>query len=358
MKEKDYLLAIHSFVYFGSVRLSLLKKYFGSYQKVWDAKNNQLEKIGISTKLIAKYHAYREKFDIDSYKNSLKRENVLVVAINDDNYPKKLTNIKYPPLLLHCKGNIDLFKKRAIAVVGSRKMTSYGRNIAESFSYELASRGLVIVSGLARGIDSVAHKAALKCGGSTIAVVANGLDRIYPPENRFLYKKIVENNSLIVSEYPLGYAAFPYNFPVRNRIVSGLSDSILVVEGRKKSGTLTTASHAADQGKEVYAVPGDITSQGSEASHFLLKNGAKLADSVESILEDFNLEKSVTGILNNKIVLSQVEENLLSTLDSGSLHIDEIVRICSLSTSEATGLLSMLELKGAVRCLGSIYTKV
>lgn len=355
MKEKDYLLALHAFVQFGSARLQLLGKYFGGYEKVWLSNVKKIQETGLSENLLAKFEIYRKKFDLDDYKKRLEKTGIKTIFSDELLFPGKLKTLKYNPLVLYYMGDISICKKKSVAIVGTRKMSDYGKIVADKFASDLALSGLVIVSGLARGIDTTAHRMTLGTHGKTIAVVANGLDTVYPPENRGLVKKIVESGSLILSEYPLGYPAMPYNFPVRNRIISGLSDAVVVVEGRQKSGTLTTASHAGEQGKDVYAVPGLITSPGSEASHFLIKNGAKLVTEPKDILEDLEVS---TSLPKEDIKLSPEESSLLDILENGSLHIDELVRISCLDIQKAIGTLSMLELKGVVKSAGSIYTKI
>lgn len=210
------------------------------------------------------------------------------VGINDANYPASMRNIYDPPKKIFCKGNIELLNKRPkLAIIGCRDYSEYGKKVATKFSYELSKRGIIIVSGGARGIDSFAHKGCLMAGGETIAILGNGLDYIYPPENKELEEKILENNGLIISEYPLGTKPSKYTFPARNRIISGLSDGVLVVEAKQKSGTLITVDFALEQGKNVYAIPGDITRLNTEGTNDLIKQGAKIVVNINDILEDF-----------------------------------------------------------------------
>ena len=206
----------------------------------------------------------------------------------DKNYPENLKKIDNPPLKLFVRGKIKTIDRKALAVVGSRKMSYYGKKVTQKLVADLIKEKITIVSGLARGIDTIAHQTALKMGGRTIAVLAGGLDKIYPPENKDLAEKIIKGHGAVVSEFPLGQSAVAENFPIRNRIISGLSLGTLVIEGAAKSGSLITARYAAEQGREVFAVPGPIDAIGSQAPLFLIKQGAKLVETLEDILEELN----------------------------------------------------------------------
>lgn len=239
-------------------------------------------------------------------------------------------------------------------------MTSYGREVAEKFSKGLASFGVTIISGLAHGIDTAAHKGALSVGGRTVAVLGNGLDTIYPLENTGLAKEIIESGGAILSEYPLGYPALPENFANRNRIVSGMSKAVVVVEGAEKSGTLLTATHAAEQGKTVFAVPGQITNPMSFAPHFLLKNGARIATDVKDVIEELDMQIKVDRDKMEKVLpAGKDEEQFLDILALEPMHLDEIVRISGIKTSEVSARLTIMEMKGMVRNLGrGMYAKI
>lgn len=218
----------------------------------------------------------------------MKNYDVKILDYNDEKYSENLKNMSTPPTKLYYMGNVDLLnKKRKIAIIGCREYSEYGKIVSEKFAYELAKLGFVIISGAARGIDSFSHKATLKTNVGTIAVLGNGLNYIYPPENKELEEKILENNGLIISEYDTGTRPSKYTFPARNRIISALSDGVLVIEARKNSGSQITVDFALDQGKNVYAVPGDITRINTEGTNELIKQGAKIVTCVNDILEDY-----------------------------------------------------------------------
>lgn len=355
-----YLVALSTFVPFGPVRLKLLLTYFNDAKKVWNANAKVLLTLGLSEKIVTKFVEHRREFNLSKYVKRLEKAGITTISINDKKYPENLKGISDAPFLLYVKGNLTNSDRNAIAIVGSRQMSSYGKEVANNFGSELASSGITIVSGLARGIDTAAHKGALSVGGRTIAVLGCGLGTVYPPENTQLADKIISSGSAIISEYPLDYPALPNNFVSRNRIVSGLSKGVLVVEGRRKSGTLLTASHAADQGRDVFAIPGQISSPLSEAPNFLLQNGAKMVTSPRDILSELNI-----GFLGDTEEVQKVlptgrdEQVLVDALEVEPLHIDEIVRITSIDTGVVSARLSMMEIKGLVKSMGTgIYKKI
>jgi DNA processing protein len=289
MTESQYLTATYAFGYFGPARIKLLLSFFKAAKRIWLAKTDELSETGIPTQKVVEFETFRKGFDIEKYFKRLKNLKIGVVTMFDLEYPQKLKDLEGAPYVLYFKGVLKNSDVNSVAIVGSRKMTLYGQEISQKFSKELAGSGLAIISGLAKGIDTVAHTGALSVGGRTVAVLGHGLDIIYPSENTELAEKIVKSGGALISEYPLGTPPLPANFVARNRIVSGISSAVLVIEGAEKSGTLVTASHAADQGKTVFAVPGPITSQLSWAPHFLIKNGARIVTSTVDILEELNL---------------------------------------------------------------------
>src|SRR4030042_1393596 len=288
MNERNYLAAVYSFNYFSPVMNKLLISFFGSAKGIWNTSRKNLLEVGISERSVQKFVEYRRNFDLKRYFIRLKNLSIKFLTINDKDYPQNLKGLADAPLVLYYRGTIKKSDKNAVAIVGSRKITSYGREVTNKFATELASYGITVVSGLAFGVDVAAHKACLEAGGRAIAVLASGLDLITPISNSWLGEQIIKSNGVLISEHPLGYKPQKSDFPERNRIISGLSKAVLVVEGARKSGTLHTASHAAEQGRQVFAVPGQITSPMSEAPHFLIQNGAKLATSTRDILNELD----------------------------------------------------------------------
>lgn len=369
MTEKEAWIAWSTFVPFGPAHIKLLVEYFGSAEKAWEAPIKQLTEIGLSPSLVAKLKEHRSNLDLDLYLNSLEKLGIDVILKDDEEYPARLKEIDDTPYLLYarqsckgtpCKANLAEISEVGVAVVGSRKATSYGKDVTERLVAGLVDAGVTIVSGLALGIDAIAHKTAVDCKGSTIAVLGNGLDTIYPPSNRLLARRMLESkNGTIISEYPLGYPALPQNFPYRNRIVSGMSLAVLVIEGTAKSGTLLTASCAARQGRDVFAVPGPITSILSQAPNLLIKQGAKLVERAEDILEELKIESRIKNYESKKTLPeTKEEEKLLSLLEREGLDVDSIVRISGLDVGIVLGTLTSMELKGMVKNVGGEYRKV
>jgi DNA processing protein len=286
MTQRESLIALASFPWFGPSRIKLLVEFFGSYLKTWNAPKAKLLKVGLTRQKVELFDNYRLNFRAPDFLLRHKRQNIKVVTFLDESYPENLKGIEGAPVVLFVKGTIKPEDAQSVAIVGSRAMSPYGKESAQSISASLAKGGLTIVSGLARGVDTEAHKAALNSGGRTIAVLGSGLDRIYPWENVGLAQSIVETGGALVSEYPVGTPTLPSNFAARNRIISGLSKAVIVIEGAAKSGTLLTASAAAEQGRSVFAVPGEISSPLSAAPFFLLNNGARLFTSAEEFLEE------------------------------------------------------------------------
>jgi len=276
------------------------------------------------------------------------------VSIEDDFYPKLLKGISGAPKILYWRGELKK-EERCFAIVGTRRCSEYGKEIAFSIAKDLSGAGLTIVSGMARGIDTFAHKGALEGGGRTIAVLGTGLDEksIYPQENLKLAKTILKNGGCLISEYSPGTRGTQFTFPERNRIISGLSLGVLVVEAKTKSGALITAEWARKQGKKVFAIPGSIHSLNSKGCHLLIKRGAKLVETVNDILEELHLPK----IKKEKITGETLEENLiLEVLKNGSLHIEKIVEKTNLPPQKVSATLSLMEVEGKVRNLGgSVY---
>lgn len=360
MSEREYLAALYGFTAFGPARTKLLLDYFGSAKKVWGLKDNALLEINLSKNLVDKFVEYREAFDPKDYFRKLKSLGINFLTKEDTAYPANLKDIDDAPVVLYVKGKLEKSDVNSVAIIGTRKMTSYGKEIADRFAAELAGVGVTVVSGLALGIDAVAHKSALDIGGRTIAVLASGLDIVTPASNRNLANEIVKREGALVSEYPLGQPPLRGNFPSRNRIISGLSKAVVVVEGAKKSGTLLTASAAAEQGRTVFAVPGQISSPMSEAPHFLIKNGAKTVTSVKDILEELDMQLKVDRKEIEKVMPSGKEEELLlKIVEKEPLHLDEIARISTLKVADVSAILTVMEMRGLIKNVGGgVYKRV
>jgi len=284
----------------------------------------------------------------------MNKENIKKITLSDPIYPRLLKEISDPPQVLHLKGEIKKEDETAIAIVGTRNYTSYGKRIAEEITSDLVERGITIISGLAKGIDTFVHKTALEKGGRTIAVLGSGIDlkSLYPASNRGLAEKII-NNGAILSEYPPGTRAKKYFFPQRNRIISGLSLGVIVIEAPHKSGALITANCALEQNREVFAVPGPVYSSSSEGTNRLIQSGAKLTMNANDVLEELNLPL----ILKKKSfeLKTKEEEIIVKILNKEPLHLDEIIKQSKLKPDEANSVLIILELRGVVKNLGNNY---
>jgi DNA processing protein len=278
------------------------------------------------------------------------------ISIENENYPKRLREIKDPPKILYYLGKIKS-EENCFAIVGARKCTNYGKEITYRIASDLVEAGLTIVSGFAPGIDTMAHKAAIEKGKRTIAVLGTGIDEksIYPKSNLKLIDKILENGGAIISEFEPRTHGTKYTFPQRNRIISGLSLGVLVVEAKMQSGALITANYAKEQGRKIFAVPGSIFSQASKGCHFLIKNGAKLVESAEDILEKLGIGKKEIG--RREIKGKTPEESLiLEVLKEGALDVEKIIEKTKLSPSKVASILSILEIEGKIKNLGgNIY---
>ncbi|MCD6500901.1 DNA-processing protein DprA [bacterium] len=278
------------------------------------------------------------------------QESIRTLKIGDKNYPDLLKKIPDPPKILYIRGELAK-NEPCFSIVGTRKCSDYGKELAFSIAQDLAETGITVVSGMARGIDTMAHKGALESGGRTIAVLGTGIDErsIYPQENLKLAKKILKNGGCLISEYPPGTPGIKWNFPERNRIISGISLGVLVVEAKFGSGALITANWAKEQRRKIFAVPGPVHSKNSQGPHSLIKKGAKLVENANDILEELNLPKAE----RKKLKGGSLEENLiLKVLKEGSLHIDKIIEKTKLSPQIVSANLSLMEIEGKVKNLG------
>ncbi len=287
MKNNKYWIWLSRIEGLGSVRKKKLLDMFREPEVIWKLKFEEIIAIeGFGKKIADKILDNKYRENLDKYIDYMKRYDIQMINIYDEEYPKKLKNIYDPPVTLYIKGNKKILNDKSIAIIGCRECSIYGKEVANKLAYELSNNKINIISGMAKGIDSYAHIGALKAEGKTIAVLGTGLDVIYPKENIALYSKIIELGGTIISEYVVGTKADRMNFPARNRIISGLSDGIIVVEAKKKSGTLITVDFALEQGKDIFVVPGNITSPNSAGTNDLIKQGAKCITSLNDILEE------------------------------------------------------------------------
>ena len=369
MQEKDYYLAFSLVSGIGPKTFKLLLKHFKSAEKAWFASPLHLKQAGLSERLIIKFEKARSELDIKNYSEKLKQKKASFIALCDKEYPKLLKEIENPPIGLFIKalrqaqGKVDLNDySQAIGIVGTRKITNYGREVTKLFSSELAQMGFTIVSGLAMGVDALSAWSAIEAGGKTIAVMGNGVDLCFPSSNENLYDKILDGNGVIISEFPLGFSPNRGSFPARNRIIAGLSLGVLVTEGAKDSGSLITANYAFKFKRKVFAVPGPITSSLSVAPLKLIEKGAVLVTSADDISAILNSQFSISNKFSNDKSqknntaqfknLSKEELKILQILENEALRFDEIVRKINLDPSKTGVLLSMMEIKGIIKPLG------
>lgn len=352
--ELRYAIGFSHVTGIGRVKLSLLQSYFGDLEKAWHASADALKAAGLDARATETLLSTRATLSLDAELENLERYNVNVVSIDHPDYPPRLREIyDYPPLL-YVRGKLVAEDECAVGVVGTRRPSVYGKQVAEELTTDLARRGITIISGLAAGVDSIAHRAALQAGGRTIAVAGCGLDIVYPSSHVALARQIMAQGAL-VSEFPLGTKPKAEHFPQRNRIISGMSLGIVVVEAGERSGALLTANRALEQNREIFAVPGSIYSPNSRGTNRLIQEGAKLAANYADILEELNLNMVAHQMeLKEPIVATDTEAQLLGHLSKEAIHVDELCRSSGLPAATVTGTLAMLELKGLVKPVGSM----
>jgi DNA processing protein len=354
-RDIKYWVAFNNIPGIGRVRLAQIEKYFNGLESAWSAPLGEFKRAGLDSSVLRAIGQFRDKISPDDEIAKLEKLHIQVFTCNDSDYPPRLKEIyDYPPVL-YIRGAILPDDEYCMAVVGTRRATVYGKQITEEIVTDLAHSKITIVSGLARGIDTVAHRSALEAGGRTIAVFACGLDMVYPSENESLAREIAANGAL-VSEYPLGARPRPENFPRRNRILSGLSLGVLVTEADEDSGAMITAADAIEQDREVFAVPGSVLSPASRGTNRLIQKGeAKLVRSYTDVLEELNL-MSVARQMEMREILpeSETEASLLKYLSAEPSHIDEVCRQSGLPAATVSGTLAMMELKGMVKQIGAM----
>ena len=348
----------------GCVSFKKLVACFGDPTEAFSATPSELAAVeGLQRDAIDSLVGFSQWAEVDNELKRVRSSGVTLVRYTDIEYPERLRAIADPPPVLYVKGAFAASDQRAMAIVGSRSASDYGRRVARDLARGLASYGFTVVSGLARGIDGMAHDTALNAGGRTIAVLGSGVERAYPPEHDKLYQRIAEQGA-IISELPIGAKPLAYNFPARNRLISGLSLGVVVVEATEKSGSLITASLATDQGREVFAVPGEVGSSRSRGAHRLIRQGAKLVEAVDDIIEEIapQLVRPAGATLGHRVRQlpqnsSAAVQKIFAILQERSLQVDEIIEDSGLVAAQVLGILLDLELQGYLKQLpGKVYT--
>ncbi len=338
----------------GAVRFRALLNALGDAQTAWNASPSDLLQAGLSPKIVENVLKARSQVSLEQVWKRLQDLGIQTVTWEDETYPSRLKEIDQPPPVLYVKGDLLPEDEWAVAIVGTRHVTAYGRQVTEEIAAFLAANGVTVISGLARGVDSIAHSTALHSGGRTYAVLGSGLDRIYPPEHRTLAEDIAAHGAL-VSDYPPGTEPAGVNFPPRNRIISGLSLAVIVVEAGDKSGALITASFAAEQGRDVLAVPGNIHAPQSKGANRLIQQGAHPILDPQDILEVLNLTMVAEHRTARTALPSDpVEARLFGLLGAEPLHVDELHLQTGMPIEAVTAALTMMELKGMVRQVGGM----
>ena len=356
MTDIKYWVALSRVPNLGPVKFRLLEEYFGSLERAWASGPGDFNAAGLDSKTIRAIMSCRDSISPDDEIEKLERARVKVMNWHHPNYPPRLKEIHDPPPIMFLRGEILPEDERSVAIVGTRKATAYGREVASTLARDLARSGVTIVSGLARGIDSIAHRAALDAGGRTLAVFGNGLDIVYPSENARLAGE-VENSGALVSEHPLGVRPKAQHFPLRNRLMSGMTLGTLVVEAPEHSGALITVRLALEQDREVFCVPGSIFSPASQGTNYLIQQGAKLVKDYKDVLEELNLTVVSHQIEMRAITQPQDESEalILDQVTHEPIYIDDIRRRAQLPITVVSSALAMMELKGLIKQVGSMH---
>ncbi len=336
----------------GRVRIGLLEERFGSLKAAWEASGSELGASGLTSGVVSAIEQVRRVVEPERELERVRNANVAVLTWHDSDYPRLFRNIDDPPPILYIKGTLQPDDEVRVTVVGTRNPTAYGREVTRQLAGDLAECGVTVVSGLARGIDGIAHDAALRAGSRTIAVIGSGLDVVYPPEHRPLFDRIVDNGA-VVSEYPLGSKPEARHFPRRNRLLSGLALGVLVVEAPRDSGARSTVEFALEQNREVLCIPGSIHSPASELTNWLIQQGAKLVMRAEDVLEELHIGGAPRQQpLPEFSTDSNEEARLLEALTHEPQHIDELSRSTGISITQVSSTLAVMEIKGSVLQVG------
>ncbi len=381
MDDLKYWVALHRVSGLGPVRFGKLETRFGTLDHAWQASRTDLLAAGLDQKTVEEVITERARIDPDAEMDRLEKARVKPVHRRSPDYPPRLAETYDPPSVIYLKGTLLAADQRAVAVVGTRSPTVEGREIARRLSYDLATAGVTVVSGMARGIDGLAHQAAIDAGGRTVAIMGGGLNSIYPPEHTTLAGSIAEHGA-VISEYPLGMRPKAEHFPRRNRVISGISLGVLVVEADMDSGAMITVKWALEQDREVFAVPGSVLSPKSNGSNWLIQQGAKLVSDCQDVLEELNiavmgqpadaterknasrplssrraatptpLTRSDAAALDRGVTKDSYEGLVLQAMADGPAYVDDITRSTGLPAATVSSVLTMLELRGTVRQTG------
>jgi DNA processing protein len=356
MPSLKHWLAFNRVSGLGPIRFKLLEAHFGDLANAWSATPSSLAAAGLEPELVEQVVRERREIEPDAEVERVARAGLQALATFSPGYPALLLQIHDPPPVLYVRGSLPEVDTIGVTVVGTRTPTPYGREVALRLATELAAAGMVIVSGLARGIDGIAHRCALDVGSKTVAVLGSGLDLIYPHEHRKLAEEICERGAL-VSEFPPGHGIEPGNFPRRNRILSGLTRGTVVIEAGHKSGASSTASHALDQYRDVFAVPGSILSEKSAGPHRLIQQGAKLVTCASDVLEEYRLARAASQLAlgAQPLPADESERKVLTSVTDEPRHIDELIRASGLPSATVSAALAMMELRGLVRQSGPLH---
>ena len=355
MSDLKYWLGFNAVSGIGPAKIQALLGAFGDLEPAWRASEGQLRDIGFDVRAIESLRETRQTLDLDRLVGLVEASGAHVLTWDNSDYPSLLRQIPAAPPVIFVRGGFEPVDQWAVAIVGTRRLSAYGRLVAHDLATGLARNGITIVSGLARGIDGVAHRAALEADGRTIAVMGCGIDRVYPPEHRDLAHAIVAGQGAIVTDFPLGTEPSSANFPARNRLISGLSLGVVVIEAGERSGALITARFALEQDREVFAVPGNINSPVSVGTNRLIQQGAKLVMGIEDILEELNLRMASEQAAAQVVLPDSAEEAaLLSQLSTQPLHVDDLGRLTGMPSYLISSTLTMMELKGMVQQVGGM----
>lgn len=354
MDDKKFWIGFNLIKGIGAVRMQNLVAYFGDLESAWNADLASLMEAGLGAKLAERVVGAGRQMDLDQIWAKIEAQGINILTWADEEYPARLREIDQPPPVLYIRGEYlqdDLF---AVAIVGTRKVTPYGRQVTEELASFLAANGITVVSGLARGVDAIAHQTALKVGGRTMAILGSGVDRIYPPEHRGLAEQMMERGA-VISDYAVGTPPDASNFPPRNRIISGLSLAVVVVEAAETSGALITAEFAAEQGREVFAIPGNIYAPQSKGVNRLIQKGAQPLLTPEDLMQALDLTRVGEQKSARKILpADETEARVLDVLSGEPLHVDEIRNLAGLPIEKISATLALMELKGMVRQVGGM----